>query len=442
MTVPDDRIHDGGFASGLVRAEGKHSRCILTINGGSSSLKFAVFAAAGPIERVLSGRVERVGLGESRLIVSDGGGRRCEDCAVEAPDQAAAAGLVIERVARDPGLAAIAAVGHRVVHGGERFVEPGLVTADLLDQLRRIAPLDPEHLPGEIALIEAFAGAIYNVPQVACFDTSFHRTMPRPAQIVPIPRKYWGHGIRRYGFHGLSYAYLLEELARIAGTTESGGRVILAHLGSGASLAAVREGRCLDTTMGFTPASGLVMGTRCGDLDPSLNTFLANVEGMTTERFHQMVNQESGLLGVSETSADLRDLAARRETDPRAAEAIDLFCYRVKSGIGALAAVLGGLDTLVFSGGIGENSVEVRSRTCEGLEFLGIALDGGRNASGEPLISTDESPTRVRVIRTDEETMIARETIRLGIRSSWPRTSIDSNSSDPRDGADPWTRRG
>ena len=242
--------------------------------------------------------------------------------------------------------------------------------------------------------------------------------MPRPAQIVPIPRRYWGLGIRRYGFHGLSYAYLMEELARVAGPAEARGRVVLAHLGSGASLAAVREGRCLDTTMGFTPASGLVMGTRCGDIDPGLFAFLAHAEGMTPERFHRMVNQESGLLGVSETSADLRDLLARREGDARAAEAIDLFCYRVKTGIGALAAALGGLDSLVFSGGIGENSPEVRRRACEGLGFLGIALDDGRNAAGEPLISTDASPARVRVIRTDEETMIAREAIRLGVASS------------------------
>jgi acetate kinase len=233
---------------------------------------------------------------------------------------------------------------------------------------------------------------------------------------VPIPRKYWGLGIRRYGFHGLSYAYLMEELERIAGSTEARGRVVLAHLGSGASLAAVREGRCLDTTMGFTPASGLVMGTRSGDLDPSLNAFLANSDGMTPQQFHRMVNQESGLLGVSETSADMRDLVARRETDLRAAEAFDLFCYRVKLGVGAMAAVLGGLDTLVFSGGIGENSPEVRRHNCEGLEFLGIALDDGRNRSGEPMISTDASPTRVRVIRTDEETVIARETIRLGVQ--------------------------
>ena len=254
------------------------------------------------------------------------------------------------------------------------------------------------------------------MPQVACFDTGFHRTMPRTAQIVPIPRKYWGLGIRRYGFHGLSYAYLMEELERIAGSAEARGRVVLAHLGSGASLAAVREGRCLDTTMGFTPASGLVMGTRSGDLDPSLNAFLAKAEGMTPQQFHRMVNQESGLLGVSETSADMRDLVARRETDLRAAEAFDVFCYRVKLGVGAMAAVLGGLDALVFSGGIGENSPEVRRRACEGLEFLGIALDDGRNRSGEPMISTDASPTRVRVIRTDEETVIARETIRLGVQ--------------------------
>jgi acetate kinase len=416
MSLESDLAHDLGPTDGPSLVGGLPRPSILTINGGSSSLKFAVFAAAGPMERVLSGRVERVGLGESRLILSDGGGRRCEDRAVEAPDQAAAAGLVIERLASDPGLAAIVAVGHRIVHGGDRFVEPALVTAELLDHLQRIAPLDPEHLPGEIALIEAIGRTVPGIPQIACFDTAFHAALPRPAQIVPIPRRYWGLGIRRYGFHGLSYAYLMEELARAAGPAEVRGRVILAHLGSGASLAAVREGRCLETTMGFTPASGLVMASRCGDIDPGLVAFLAHAEGMTPERFQRMVNQESGLLGVSETSADLRDLLARREVDVRAAEAVDLFCYRVRTGIGALSAALGGLDSLVFSGGIGENSPEVRRRACEGLEFLGITLDEGRNTSGEPLISADASPTRVRVIRTDEETMIAREANRLGVR--------------------------
>jgi len=390
--------------------------CILTINGGSSSLKFAVFATTDSPQRIFSGRVERVGRSDSRLVMTGAEGGRPEDVRVEAPDQAAAAMLVIDQLKRDPGLAAIAAVGHRVVHGGGDFTEPMRVTSEMLDQLRRISPLDPEHLPGEITLIETFGGAVPGVPQVACFDTGFHRTIPRTAQIVPIPRKYWGLGIRRYGFHGLSYAYLMEELERIAGPAEARGRVVLAHLGSGASLAAVREGRCLDTTMGFTPASGLVMGTRSGDLDPSLNAFLANAQRMTPQEFHRMVNQESGLLGISETSADMRDLVARRGTDLRAAEAFDLFCYRVKLGVGAMAAVLGGLDALVFSGGIGENSPEVRRHTCEGLEFLGIALDDGRNRSSEPMISTDASPTRVRVIRTDEETVIARETIR---RTAW-----------------------
>jgi acetate kinase len=409
------REHRFGSAVDPLMVHQPRRSCVLTLNGGSSSLKFAVFAAGDPIERVLAGRVERVGCESSELFIHDANGGRREGRAVKARDQAAAAALVIEHVGRGPGLAAIAAVGHRIVHGGGRFVEPGLVTEEMLDQLRRMSPLDPEHLPGEIALIEVIGEAMPGVPQVACFDTAFHRSMPRPAQIVPIPRRYWGLGIRRYGFHGLSYAYLMEELARAAGTADAQGRVVLAHLGSGASLAAVREGRCLDTTMGFTPASGLVMGSRCGDLDPGIVAFLARAEGMTPEQFHCMANQESGLLGVSETSADLRDLLGRRESDVRASEAVELFCYRVKSGIGALSAVLGGLDSLVFAGGIGENSPEVRRGACEGLEFLGIALDDGRNVAGAPLISTDASPTRVRVIRTDEEAMIAREAIRLGV---------------------------
>lgn len=405
---------------------------VLVINGGSSSLKFAVFAASTPIDRVFSGRVERIGRAGSRLIASARDGSRREDCPVDAPDQAAAARAVIERVAGGPGLDAVAAVGHRVVHGGDRFVEPAVVTADMLAGLRQIVPLDPEHLPGAIALIEAVGAAVPGVPQVACFDTAFHAAMPRPAQIVPIPRAYWGLGVRRYGFHGLSYTYLMEELARTAGPAEAAGRVVLAHLGSGASLAAVRGGRCLDTTMGFTPASGLVMGTRCGDIDPGLFGFLAGVKGMTPEGFHRMVNHESGLLGVSETSSDVRDLLARRGDDVRAAEAVDLFCYRVKTGIGALCAALGGLDSLVFSGGIGENSPEVRRRVCEGLEFLGIILDGVSNEGGGPLISTAKSPARVRVIRTDEELVIARDAIRLGVTPAQSPPSDDSSEAGPK----------
>lgn len=418
MSNEGSRNQDGGSAGSPLAADAPRRRYLLTINGGSSSLKFAVFAASEPLERVLTGCVERVGRGLSRILVREADGGRGEDRAVAAPDQAVAAGLVLEQVERRLGLGAIAAVGHRVVHGGGRFVEPVLIDAEVLEQLRRIAPLDPEHLPGEIALIEAMTSAIPGLPHVACFDTAFHRDLPRPAQIVPIPRRYWGLGVRRYGFHGLSYSFLMQELARIAAPAEAKGRVVLAHLGSGASLAAVRDGRCLETTMGFTPASGLVMGTRCGDVDPGLVAFLARAEGMTPERFHHMVNQESGLLGVSETSADVRDLLARAADDVRAAEAIDLFCYRARSAIGALSAALGGLDSLVFSGGIGENSAEIRRRTCEGLEFLGVTLDPQRNASGAALISTDASPARVRVIVTDEESMIATCVLRSGVLSS------------------------
>jgi acetate kinase len=418
MIDEGSRDEHGGSAGSTLAVDGPRRSCVLTINGGSSSLKFAVFAASEPLERRLTGCVERVGRSWSRLVVREAAGGRMEDGDVAAPDQAAAAGLVLEQVERRLGLGAIAVVGHRIVHGGGRFVEPAPIDDEMLDQLRRIAPLDPEHLPGEIALIEAITSAIPGLPQVACFDTAFHRDLTRPAQIVPIPRRYWGLGVRRYGFHGLSYSFLMQELARVAAPAEAKGRVVLAHLGSGASLAAVRDGRCLETTMGFTPASGLVMGTRCGDLDPGLVAFLARAEGMTPEQFHHMVNHESGLLGVSETSADVRDLLARAADDVRAAEAIDLFCYRVRSSIGALSAALGGLDSLVFSGGIGENSAEVRRRTCEGLEFLGITLDPQRNTSGAALISTDASPARVRVIRTDEESMIATCVMRIGVLSS------------------------
>jgi acetate kinase len=398
------------------RSDRPERSCILTINGGSSSLKFAVFVASARPERILWGRVERVGLGNARLVVNQSDDRRVEDRGVEAPDHAAAAKLVIEQLARGPGLAAIAAVGHRIVHGGGRFVEAQPVTPAMLETLKRIAPFDPEHLPAEIRLIESFAANIPHAPQFACFDTAFHHTIPAVAQIVPIPQRYRKRGVRRYGFHGLSYAYLMEELTRLGGPEEARGRVILAHLGSGASLAAVREGRCLETTMGFTPASGVVMSTRTGDFDPGLVTFLAQTDNMTPAQFDRMANHESGLLAVSETSPDVRELLARREGDPRAALAIDLFCYHVKKAIGALSTVIGGLDTLVFSGGIGENSPDIRCQVCTGLEFLGISLDSGQNQAGSALISTEAGPTRVRVIATDEESMIAKEVSRLMTR--------------------------
>jgi acetate kinase len=327
---------------------------------------------------------------------------------VDASDPGAAVRLVIDHLEGSVGCAALAVVGHRVVHGGGRYAQPEPITADLIAELRRIIAYDPDHLPGEIALIEEFRGRDPGLPQVACFDTGFHHDLPRVAQILPIPRRYEAAGVRRYGFHGLSYAFLMEELARIAGREAAGGRVILAHLGSGASLAAVRGGRPVDTTMGFTPAAGLVMGTRTGDLDPGLFRFLVQSEGMTADQFDHMVNRECGLLGISETTSDLRDLQQKQATDVRAAEAIDVFCYAAKKAIGAYAAALGGLDTLVFAGGIGEHAHEIRGRICGGLSFLGIELDPAKNAAHAPVISKEARPVTVRVIATDEELVIAR----------------------------------
>jgi acetate kinase len=267
-------------------------------------------------------------------------------------------------------------------------------------------------LPREIRLIEAFSERHPTLPQVACFDTAFHRAMPRVARLLPIPRRYAAKGVERYGFHGLSYAYLMEELGRLD-SAGAKGRVILAHLGSGASLAAVRDGKSLDTSMGFTPTSGLVMGTRTGDLDPGLVYYLARAEGMTAARFQQMVNRKSGLRGVSGTSSDVRDLLAREAADVRAAEAVALFCYQAKKWIGSFAAALGGLDTLVFAAGIGEHAPPVRKRICDGLGFLGIELDQARNARNAALISPDAGRVTVRVIHTDENLMIATLVTRL-----------------------------
>ncbi len=386
---------------------------ILTINGGSSSLKFSLFERADPSSRRLSGQVDRIGQENARWVVDHADGGRAEERRVEAPNQSAVVRLLIGWLERSVGYAEISAVGHRIVHGGSHYSRPERVTGKMVEDLRKISFYDPDHLPGEIELIEAFRNRDPNLPQVACFDTAFHHDMPQVAQIVPIPRRFEAAGVRRYGFHGLSYEYLMEELARVGGPKEARGRIILAHLGSGASMAAVRDGHSIDTTMGFTPASGLVMGTRTGDLDPGLVRFLSRTEGMTVDQFDSLVNHKSGLLGVSETSSDVRDLLEHQEVDVRAAEALELFCYQAKKWIGALTAALGGIDTLVFAGGIGENAPELRRRICEGLGFLGIALDEGRNASNALLISTEKGSVKVRVIHTDEESMIARSVTRV-----------------------------
>jgi len=304
-------------------------------------------------------------------------------------------------------------VGHRVVHGGPKYSEPQRITAEMVAELRGLSPFDPEHLPEEILLTEAFHHRFPGLPQVACFDTAFHHDLPRVAKMLPIPRCYEALGVRRYGFHGLSYSFLISELERVAGSEAADGRVILAHLGNGASLAAVHHGKSVDTSMSFTPTAGVPMSTRSGDLDPGLHWYLARTQGLDAKGFSEMVNFHSGLLGVSETSSDMRDLLAKEKEDMRAAEAVAMFCYQVKKWIGGFSAALGGLDTLVFAGGIGENAPPVRARVCAGLGFLGIELDESRNAEAAEVISKGASRVTVRVIRTNEELMIARLVLRV-----------------------------
>jgi acetate kinase len=387
---------------------GKTDACILTINGGSSSIKFALFEAGDSLQRILEGKIERIGLPQATFVVKGPDKAENFSRSVTAANHTEAVGLLMDWIEGRIQRGELTAVGHRVVHGGPKYSQPQRITPTMVKELHQLQPFDPEHLPEEILLTEAFFRRFPDLVQVACFDTAFHHDLPRVARLFPIPRRYEGLGVRRYGFHGLSYAFLMEELARIAGQEAARGRVVLAHLGNGASLAAVHEGKSVDTSMGLTPTGGIPMSTRSGDLDPGLVWYLARTEKITAIKFNEMVNFHSGLLGISETSSDMQDLLERETIDVRAAEAVALFCYQVKKWIGAYAAALGGLDTLVFAGGIGENAPKVRAQICAGLGFLGIELEEKRNAASAALISTDESRVAVRVMRTDEEVMIAK----------------------------------
>jgi len=385
---------------------------ILTINGGSSSVKFALYQEGQTMIRGLYGTLDRIGLAGTSFTLHGPAANQQETRKLDASDHRSAANYLLDWLQTQPAFASVRAVGHRVVHGMQHTA-PELVTDGLLDELHRVSPYAPDHLPGEIELIEAFRQRHSNLPQLACFDTAFHRTMPRVAKLLPIPRRYEAKGVQHYGFHGLSYAFLMEELARLGDPAAKTGRVILAHLGNGASMAAVRDGQSIDTSMSFTPSSGLVMSTRSGDLDPGVAPYLERTEQITTKQLYDMVNHQSGLLGVSEISSDMRDLLAQEAHDVRAAEAVALFCYQAKKWIGSFAAALGGLDTLVFAGGIGENSPLVRARICEGLGFLGIELDQSRNQRTEGVISNEAGRATVRVVRTNEELMIARFVSRM-----------------------------
>jgi acetate kinase len=390
----------------------RETRALLTINGGSSSIRFALYEEGEPLRLLLNGKVDRVGLSGTNLSFEDSTGLSQDSPIIDPARHPSAVAFLLDWLETQQVFASVKAVGHRMVHGMTHSA-PERVTQELLDELRCITPYDPEHLALEVELIEAFRQRHPRLPQVACFDTAFHHTMPRVASLLPIPRRYEAAGVRRYGFHGLSYEFLIDELARLGDPAAAKGRVILAHLGNGASLAAVRDGKTIDTSMGFTPTAGLVMSSRSGDLDPGLVSYLARTEQMTATQFQEMVTHASGLLGVSEISSDLRDLLARESDDVRAAEAVALFCYQAKKWIGSFAAALGGLDTLVFAGGIGENAPLIRERICDGLGFLGIELNQKHNAKNAPLISLDADRVKVRVIRTDEELMIARSVSRV-----------------------------
>jgi acetate kinase len=347
---------------------------ILALNCGSSSLKYATFDGE---EVVLRGSVDRIGAGG-------------------VADHGAAVHAVLDRLA-DYGAARPAAVGHRIVHGGPDHAEPARVDDALLASLTRAIPFAPLHLPAELAAIEAVRARFGELPQVVCFDTAFHRTLPPVAQRLPVPASLHTAGVRRYGFHGLSYEYVVDTLG-----AKKLGRAVLAHLGNGASMAAVQDGRCLDTTMAFTPTAGLVMGTRSGDLDPGLLVYLLQHQGYDAARLERLVNHEAGLLGLSGTSSDMQTLLGLRETDARAALAVSVFCMQARKWVGAFAAVLGGLDSLVFTGGIGEHAGEVRREICAGLGHLGVPTDGGAGGT-----------CQVHVVHTDEERMIARRTREL-----------------------------
>jgi acetate kinase len=386
---------------------------LLTINGGSSSIRFSVYEMGSFLQKQLSGKIDRIGLpGATLTWTVTPPAKTTSNLPVKATSMSEAAEFLLGWLKSQINFDQLQGVGHRIVYGRDH-ASAAVIDADLLDELHQTILYDPEHLPGEIELIKTIRNQHPRLTQVACFDTSFYVRLPRMAQLLAIPRRFEQTGMRRYGFHGLSYGSVLEQLEAMDNPQAVSGRCILAHLGNGASITALRDQQPMDTSMGFTPASGLPMGTRSGDLDPGVPWYLMRKEKVSLEQYNHLVNHESGLLGISEISSDMEDLLSKESTDERAAEAVAFFCYQVKKWIGSYSAVLGGLDLLAFTGGIGENAAPVRSRICAGLEYLGIDLDAARNQRGDRLISTETSRLPVYVIQTDEESMIAKNTAGL-----------------------------
>jgi acetate kinase len=376
---------------------------ILCLNGGSSSLKFAVFRMDRQAEeRVLSGAVEAIGAAEGKSWLRRGSAIISEVKGSFSDHAAAVRGMFSALHQQD--VTQLAAAGHRIVHGGPRFSAPQPVDAELKRELKTLVPFAPLHLPSQLAMIDAVAEHYADLPQVACFDTAFHSRLPELAKRFPLPQEFDEQGIRRYGFHGLSYEYVAGKLGNALGR-----RAIIAHLGNGASMVALKDGIPIDTSMGLTPAGGFMMGTRTGDLDPGVLMYLLR-QGYSAEKLEDLLNHRAGLLGVSGQSSEMKVLMERRAADPAAELALKMFCYQVRKWIGAFAAALGGLDTLVFTGGIGERAAPVRAEVCEGLEHLGIVLEHEANNRNAEIVSAEASRCTVRVVETDEDLMIARHT--------------------------------
>jgi acetate kinase len=389
----------------------KPTRRILALNTGSSSIKFSLYLTGNEERLLFTGSLDRIGRDKGRFSVRVGNGKMLESGNVSHADHAAACDHLftwfLSQEDEKPD-----AVGHRIVHGGPAYSSPVILSPEILLSLGELSPYAPEHLPPALGAVKHVWRVFPGTMQVACFDTSFHSSMPSFARFYPLPEVVREHGVLRYGFHGLSYEYLMGELERQGGPDAATGKVILAHLGHGASMAAVKEGRSIDTSMGFSPAGGLVMSTRTGDLDPGVMLFLLQQDRMNAAEIKEMVNLRSGLLGISGISDDMQVLLAKASENLKAGEAVEMFCYRAKQYVGSYAAAMGGLDTIVFSGGIGANSPEIRARICEGLDFLGITIDPGRNRVSAPLISEDGAGVTVRVMETNEEIVIVRHTLK------------------------------
>jgi acetate kinase len=377
------------------------------MNRGSSTLKSALYEAGNREELLLSITIDESGSSGSHLRIQEPSGAALLNSLVDSKQPNAALEAMFAWLEQHSFLSRIDAAGHRLVHGGSKYSQPQRITPQFLSDAEQLVPLDPDHMPAAIRGIKFIAEKFPDLPQVACFDTAFHRSLPKVARMYALPRSLYDQGIVRYGFHGLSYEYIMRELQTLEGE-RSNGRVIIAHLGSGASIVAVKEGKSVDTSMGFTPLEGLVMSTRSGDVDPGALLYLLEQKNISAKELDAILNKKSGLLGVSAKSGDMRVLLDEMQKDVGAEEAVDLFCYRVKKYIGAYAAVLGGLDLLVFAGGIGEHAPLVRERICDGLGFLGIRLDGLGNDANAALISAAQSRVKVRIINTNEDLMIVR----------------------------------